>query len=165
MILEAAKSKGDGKHVRGRVRQVQTGVKHGAARVMATLTRKQAFDMSSSSTLSKRPPWKRTNLRTRKRTRPAQDTAPTRDQLLSSPQVRPKRHRSVSPAPRKRKHSEADGPAPQRQRRNSAGPSFDPTPYSLSVTYEDPRSHKPQEHFLEELSHYARYNRKFQLRR
>ncbi|KAH7709673.1 hypothetical protein AAVH_23057 [Aphelenchoides avenae] len=62
-------------------------------------------------------------------------------------------------------HSEADASAPLRQRRNSAGPTFDPTPYSLSVSYLDPRSGKPQDHFVEELSHYARYNRKFQLRR
>lgn len=131
-------------------------------------THEIATKMTQTTRLFKRPKWKRTNLRTGKRTgtsRKSSPPPPTRDQLLAPPQRPPKRTRSVSPVPRKGKISENDATVTRRQRRNSAGPTYDSTPYSLTMDYTDQRTGKGQDHFVETLSRHSRTNPKFRIRR
>lgn len=78
-----------------------------------------------------------------------------------------KRTRSASPAQppeRARSASPAKGTS-KRTRRNSAGPSFDPTPFSLSTEYVDGKTGKKQEHLVNSLSHFSKTNQKFRVRR
>lgn len=118
--------------------------------------------MSPSNKLS-RPTLKRTNECQRKRTRTdSNKPGPSIAALLEPPTQAPKRARSASPIPR---DPDLEPPRTRRARHNSAGPSYDPTPYSLSVDYVDRSTGRTQDYFVETLSNHALSNRKFKIDR
>ena len=124
-------------------------------------------NMSSPNELS-RPNLKRTRNYQRQRTRTT--TKPPgltemRDRVLNPPAQRPERTRSASPPSRKRKLCESQPQRQVRQRRNSAGPLFSSTPYSLSVDYVDRRTGKNQDHFVETLTRHSHYSPKYETSR